>query len=269
MPRTLLLTGATDGIGLEAAKRLATGGHHLLVHGRSEDKLEALRSVLEARATGASIETYRADLSRFDDVDALASAIAERHDRLDVLINNAGIFKTATPGTESGLDVRFMVNTVAPYLLTRKLLPLMPASGRVINLSSAAQASVDLSALRGETQLGDSAAYAQSKLAITMWSAELARQLGAGGPAIIAVNPASLLGSKMVKEAYGVAGGDLGVGADILVRAALTDEFAGASGRYYDNDRQQFSSPHADALDAAKNDRLVTAIESLIASHTG
>ena len=91
------------------------------------------------------------------------------------------------------------MNTIAPFLLTRRLLPLLGASGRVINLSSAAQAAVNLRALVGEVQLSDNAAYAQSKLALTMWSRALALSLGRSGPSVVAVNPGSMLGTKMVK----------------------------------------------------------------------
>jgi NAD(P)-dependent dehydrogenase (short-subunit alcohol dehydrogenase family) len=124
---------------------------------------------------------------------------------------------------------------------------------------------VNLGALNGKTQLDDNQAYAQSKLAITMWSFHLAHSLKSNGPAIVAVNPASFLGSKMVKEAYGVQGNDLQIGADILVRAALSDEFGQASGQYFDNDKGQFASPHPDALDANKNSQLVNAIEDVLA----
>ncbi len=84
-------------------------------------------------------------------------------------------------------------------------------------------------------QLDDMGAYAQSKLAITMWSRIMAEKLK-DGPMIVAVNPGSLLASKMVKEGFGVAGNDLSIGADILTRATLSDEFANASGKYFDND---------------------------------
>ncbi|MEM9563208.1 MAG: SDR family NAD(P)-dependent oxidoreductase [Actinomycetota bacterium] len=267
--KTILLTGASDGIGLETAMRLAALGHQLLLHGRNEAKLDAAVERVRSATPDATIETHLADLSNLVEVDALAASVAERHDRLDVLINNAGIFKTSAPLTADGLDVRFVVNTIAPYRLTTQLLPIVPASGRIVNLSSAAQAPVDRAAMVGETRLADMDAYAQSKLAITMWSRHLAEQLGADGPAVIAVNPGSLLATKMVKEGFGVAGSDIGIGADILVRAALSDEFAAATGRYWDNDSGRFAPPHPDGLDPARTGVVVDDVARLAASLAG
>ncbi|MBF0589445.1 MAG: SDR family NAD(P)-dependent oxidoreductase [Magnetococcales bacterium] len=264
MTKTILITGSTDGIGLETAKALASSGHTLLIHGRNKAKLAETQRLLSSISEAGTIESYQADLSHMPNVEALARAIAEKQASLDILINNAGVFKTANPRTDDGFDLRFMVNTVAPYLLTKQLLPLMPSDGRIINLSSAAQSTVDPDALTGKVRLDDSQAYAQSKLAITMWSFHLAQSLGDNGPAIIAVNPASFLGSKMVKEAYGVAGNDLRVGADILIKAALSDAFSNASGRYFDNDQHRFAEPHHDALDARKNNHLVQTIEAML-----
>lgn len=263
MQKTILITGATDGIGLEAAKLLAASGHHLLLHGRNQAKLA--KAVDAVQGGEGRVEEYVADFSRIAEVESLADAVLEHQDSLDVLINNAGVFRTENPITEDGLDVRFAVNTIAPFFLTRRLLPLLGASSRVINLSSAAQASVDLRALAGEVQLSDNAAYAQSKLALTMWSRALALSLAKSGPSVVAVNPGSMLGTKMVKDAYGVAGGDVGIGADILYRAALSDEFATASGKYFDNDAGRFARPHADALDASKSADVVHAIEAILA----
>lgn len=265
MRKTILVTGSTDGIGLETARMLAALGHHVLLHGRDPAKLAAARKELSAVPGAGPVESRLADLSRMEEVVALARAVAERHDRLDVLVNNAGVFRTARPVTNDGLDVRFAVNTIAPWLLTRLLLPLLATDGRVINLSSAAQASVDPDALAGRVRPGEMEAYAQSKLALTMWSRALALALDARGPAVIAVNPGSLLGSKMVKEGFGVAGGDIRIGAAILVRAALSDEFAEASGRYFDNDSGRFAQPHPDARDTRKCEEIVRAIEAVLA----
>ena len=148
-------------------------------------------------------------------------------------------------------------------------MPLIGAFGRVINLSSAAQSPVDPEALAGRVRLSDDfTAYAQSKLALTMWSRSLALSLNGDGPAIIAVNPGSMLGTKMVKEGFGVAGGDIRVGAEILVRAALADEFEAASGLYFDNDKDRFASPHPDALDPQISLKIVRVIEAILVTTT-
>ncbi|WP_069301752.1 SDR family NAD(P)-dependent oxidoreductase [Neptunicoccus sediminis] len=257
MTKTILITGATDGIGLLTAKTLAADSHTVLLHGRSDDKLASA-----ARDLGGSPETYRADLSRLEEVDALVTSIRSRHDRLDVLLNNAGVLKTAETRTVDGLDVRFMVNTLAPCVLTRGLLPIIPKDGRVISLSSAAQAPVDVGALRGTVALDYSAAYAQSKLALTIWSQELAAE-HPEGPVFVAVNPGSLLASKMVRDSYGIAGNDLQIGADILRRAAVSDEFATASGQYFDNDNGRFARPHKAAAEREHVTQVMAAIREL------
>ncbi len=266
MQKTLLITGATDGIGFETAKMLVSMNHNVLLHGRNRSKLENVVKVLSGLGGSGRLESYQADLSRMEDVEDLARAVAEQNEKLDILINNAGIFVAPERITNAGLDVRFAVNTIAPYLLTRKLLPLMNSSSRVINLSSAAQSSVDPEALIGNRMLtSDGAAYAQSKLGLTMWSRDLALSLGDDGPAIIAVNPKSMLGSKMVKHAYGVNGSDLRIGAEILCRAALSDEFTAASGKYFDNDIGMFTRPHPDAIDPRKCNTIVELIEVVLA----
>ena len=257
MKKTILITGATDGIGLLTARKLATDGHRVLVHGRSAAKLEKA-----AAEVGGAVETFSADLSDLSAVKKLAQDIRSKHETLDVLINNAGVLKTPTPVLPNGQDIRFVVNTHAPYLLTQLLLPIMPADGRVVNLSSAAQAPVNLGAMRGEITLGDMEAYSQSKLAITIWTREWAKEL-ANGPVMVAVNPGSLLASKMVKEGFGIAGNDLSIGADILIDAALGDRFANASGKYFDNDSGAFADPHSAALNSAHAEAVMTAVKAL------
>ncbi len=257
MNQTILLTGATDGIGLETAKMLAKEGHTLLLHGRNSAKLEAAKQAVKAVNPEVNITLLQADFTDFSQVKSMADQV----DTLDVLINNAGVFVVNPQDTlAEGMDVRFAVNTVAPYLLTKKLLPKMNGKGRVINLSSAAQMPVDFTALEQGRVLDHSEAYAQSKLAIILWGQALAKAQSA---AVIAVNPKSFLGSKMVKTAYGRQGYDLKIGADILVRAALSPEFENKSGAYYDNDYGLFAKAHPAAYDEANQARLLQFMDQL------
>ncbi len=265
MKKTILITGSTDGIGKATAEALIDQGHRVLIHGRNQNKLNTVKAELNKRNASTDVESYAADLSDFAAVEQLASAVLNKHQRIDVLINNAGVFKVPNKTADNGIDIRFVVNTIAPYLLTLKLLKCLGTSGRVINLSSAAQAPVNIAALGEANHLSDDQAYAQSKLALTMWSRHLANKLNKQGPVIIAVNPASFLGSNMVKEAYGTQGKDLKIGVDILVRASISDDFASASGLYFDNDKGAFSDPHPDALNAIKNKTVTEKIEEILA----
>ena len=269
MSKTILITGSTDGIGLEAAKKLAEQGHRVLLHGRNPEKLQ---KVADELSSIGEVESYIADLTDMDAVRSLAKQVSDKHKTLDVLMNNAGILKSPNSRTKYGIDIRFVVNSFAPYLLTTLLLPLLKKAdqgkeetSRVINLSSAAQAPVNPDDMQGKgDDLSTMVAYSQSKLALTMWSFDLADSLGGDGPAIVALNPGSLIDTKMVQEGFGHAAKDITVGTDILVRAALSDEFARGNGKYFDNDSNQFADPHPDCLNPAKRSATVQLMESIV-----
>ena len=133
----------------------------------------------------------------------MAAEVKNQLMSLDVLINNAGVFYSQVPLNKQGYDLRYVVNYLAPFVLTEELIPLLEkgTDPRVINLSSAAQSSVSFDVLAGKANTPINAAYAQSKLALTMWSFHLATQVK--DVTVIAVNPGSLLNTKMAKEAYG------------------------------------------------------------------
>ena len=113
MQKTILVTGSTDGIGLETARMLVALGHNVLLHGRNPSKLEEAEKTLSGLPDGGQVESYLADLSRMANAEALAKAVAEKHAKLDVLINNAGVYSAPDLITQEGLDVRFAVNTIA------------------------------------------------------------------------------------------------------------------------------------------------------------
>lgn len=242
---------------------LAKHGVRVLLHGRNLDKVKQARAnIFEATGIDCS-EGYAADLSQLKQVQALAETVKKAHPHLDGLINNAGVYKLAQPLTDSGVDARLIVNMVAPYLLTRELMPCFGAASRVVNVTSAAQSPVSMDVLHARETLPADEAYAQSKLGLLMWTKAMAARTHSG-LVMVAVNPKSFLGTSMVREAYGIVGSDVSVGASILMRAALSPEFMEANGQYYDNDRKRFAQPHPDALNASKCDALVAAMNQLI-----
>ena len=283
MTKTILITGSTDGIGKLAALNLAKAGHQVYLHGRNSDKLASVIAEVKAVATGAAVDNIDGFVADFSDLNAvrkMAAEVSDKLPKLDVLINNAGIYTTASPTTKDGLDVRFVVNYLAPYELTNALLPLLKKSNkaRIVNLSSAAQAPISYKAFAGQDRLADKDAYAQSKLALTMWSMDLADTVAEDDINVIAVNPGSLLNTKMVDEAYGEYWSSADKGANILTELAASDEFANDTGKYFDNDikdglhgdaRGAFGQPHADALNkqaiAELEQQTQTVLQSLYA----
>ncbi|GAA6150818.1 SDR family NAD(P)-dependent oxidoreductase [Pseudoteredinibacter isoporae] len=264
MSKKILITGATDGIGLEAAKMFAALGHQILLHGRNPEKIAAAEKILAELSNDGSVYSYQADLSCPQEAKHLVERIKKDHQTLDVLINNAGVLKTPVTVTLEGLDIRLVVNTITPYYLTLELLPLMGHSGRVINLSSAAQAKVDTQAVLGKTRVDDMTAYAQSKLAIRLWTRYLARTLNKASPKLLALNPGSLLASKMVKEGFGVKGNDIGIGAKAILRMALEEDAEHHNGDYFDNDMGEFAALPMEHTSANTSSELMDAIEEVL-----
>lgn len=250
--KTILLTGGTDGIGLETCKLFAEkGDYRLLVHGRNAEKLQNAKIEILKINPKANVDLIEADFSVLEDVKKMSNYVKENFKEIDVLINNAGIFfleDGVEAITEDNIDVRFSVNTIAPYILTNNLLPILTDEARIINISSAAQAPVSVGDFKSTVSLSPTEAYSKSKLALIMWTMEMSEDTR-HNKIFLSVNPGSFLGSKMVKLAYGKVGHDLKIGADILYRTAVTDEFANANGEYYDNDIRAFAKPHPFALE--------------------
>ena len=265
MRKVVLITGASGGIGFETARMMAAAGHHVLLQGRSPERLDAAVRMLSITCSKARVDRYAADLSSMGEVIDLARTVADEHAALDVIVNGAGVHYALDEITEDGLDIRFAINAIAPWLLTRGLLSRLGSSGRVINVSTSRQRSVDLEALTGNVRLADGMAYAQSHLALTMWSRALGRSLGDAGPSIIVVDPGSTA-VRTVIEGDAARESDLRAGARVIVRAALESEYAGASSGVFDAGSNTFLAPHPDVADLRKSSAVLCAMESVICS---
>ena len=191
--RTVLVTGASAGIGLATAAQLAAMGARVLLASRNRERGEAARASIAERVPGASTELLVADLASQEGVRSLAAQTLAASDRLDVLINNAGVFTRAFQATPDGLETQFAVNHLAPFLLTNLLRERLAKSApaRVITVSSEAhkRGRIDFDDLQKKERYNGLKAYAQSKLANLLFNRELARRLGGTGVTSNALHP--------------------------------------------------------------------------------
>lgn len=268
--QTVLVTGATDGLGKALARDLASSGATVLLHGRSHARLERTLNEIREATGNDRARFYLADFSSLDDVRRLAHEIERDHDRLDVLLNNAGIGggKRAGRREESadGHELRFAVNYLAPFLLTNVLLPLLrrAAPARIVNVASVGQAPIDFDDLMLERGYDGFRAYSQSKLALIMFTLELAKRLRAEGAGVTAnaVHPASLMNTKMVFESFGYTLSTIEDGVEATLRLAISPELDGVSGRYFDRLRE--ARAHEQAYADEARERLWRVSEELV-----
>jgi NAD(P)-dependent dehydrogenase (short-subunit alcohol dehydrogenase family) len=252
--KTILITGATDGLGRAMAERLAPSGARLLVHGRDEERGVAIVEQLRASSQNERIDWLCADLASLEHVRALAREIGDRYERLDVLINNAGI-GTVLPGggrrveSEDGFELRFAVNYLACYLLTRLLLDRIRSSApaRIVSVSSAGQAPIDFDDVMLERHYEPVQAYCQSKLAQVMLTFDLAEELEGQGVTATCLHPGTFMPTKMVHAAGVTPVSSLEEGVEATLRLAVDEELEGVTGAYYNGLHR--ASPHPQATE--------------------
>lgn len=269
--KTIVVTGSTDGIGRQTALELLRLGHRVVVHGRSREKAERVAADLVKETKSTSIAAVHGDLSRVSEVRALAEAIGKEA-RLDVLVNNAGIFANERVINEDGHELTVAVNHVAPFLLTSLLLGKLRASGnaRVINVASVAHN-------RGEVDTGDMTfsrgfsgygAYASTKLMNVLFTYELARLLNADAKdstnanvSVFALHP-GVIGTKLLREGFGIGGASLSEGAKTSIMAATDPALEGKTGLYLSDGKIAQSSTRSRDPVLAK--RLYEVTQSLV-----
>jgi NAD(P)-dependent dehydrogenase (short-subunit alcohol dehydrogenase family) len=249
--RTILITGATDGLGRALAARAHAEGWDVVAHGRSPERLEQLAAELDG------VRTLCADLASLTAVAALGDAAAAAVARLDALVNNAGVGFTGPDGGDGrvesadGHELRFAVNYLAGFALTRRLLPLLRASApaRIVNVASAGQMPIDFGDVMLERGYDGTRAYCQSKLAQIMFTIDLADELDPAEVTANALHPATYMPTKMVRDAGVSPVSSLEQGLEATWRLIADPALDGVSGRYFNGTRE--SRPEAQALDPA------------------
>lgn len=259
--KTVFITGSTDGLGKVVALRLARRGASVLLHGRNPQKGDAVLSEIGRSTDDKDIEYYNADLSSLKEVRSMATEVLSRHDRLDLLINNAGLGgghkgNSKREISRDGYELRFAVNYLSHFLLTYSLLPIIKAAApsRIINVSSVGQHPIDFDDVMLLKGYDSFRAYRQSKLAQIMFTIDLAEELKGTGVIVNCLHPATLMNTNMVYEFFGSTMSSVEDGADALEFLATSEKTANITGGYFDQKRQ--AKANAQAYDSAARRRL-------------
>ncbi len=247
--KRIFITGATDGIGKQTALELAKTGAEVILHGRNTARgRESIEEIIE-QSGNRKITYENADLASLAQVNKLAARLKEKYDSLDVLINNAGVFKRGQTFTKDEVETTFGVNHLAHFSLTVQLLPLMLQSkqGRVVTVSSIAHSNSpkipfdDLSEINSYI---DYSAYSLSKMANILFSIELAERLKDTTVTSNSLHP-GVITTKLLHEGFGISGSSVEEGCKTSVFLAIDESLSDVSGNYFINSKASDPSPLA------------------------
>lgn len=249
--RKALITGATDGLGKHVTRDLAGEGMNILLHGRNREKGEQVLHEIRKATGNDQLAYYNADFASLDEVRKMGEKVRQDHDRLDLLISNAGI-GFGESGSErevsrDGYELRFQVNYLAGFLLTIQLLPLLreASPARVVNVASGAQEVLDFDNLMLEDGYSGQRAYGQSKLAQIMFTFELAERIDPTEITVNALHPATFMDTNMVRKAGIDPINEVEKGADAVEYLATSTELNHVSGKYFNGKRETRASRQA------------------------
>jgi NAD(P)-dependent dehydrogenase (short-subunit alcohol dehydrogenase family) len=266
--KNILVTGSTDGIGKQTALGLARMGAKVLLHGRDRGRVLKVRDEIAQKTDNDQLDFFIAELSSQKQVLNLAAEVADKHEHLHVLINNAGTYSTERIITEDGLEMTFSVNYLAPFLLTLQLLELLKKSSpsRIVNVASIAHwnANVDWNNMQGEQYFDGFQAYALSKLGIILFTYELAKRLKGSGVTVNCLHP-GVVRTKLLRAGFGATQGiKPEEGARTSIYLASSPDLENVSGKYFESGRRVRSSPLS--YDSALQEKFWKMSEKLVAS---
>ncbi len=253
--KTVLITGATDGIGRKTAELISSKGHRVLVHGRNPEKVQQLVNQINEHSQNKNNGGFVADFENFDSISSMTDELKKSGLIPNVLVNNAAVFEHEHVVLKGGAEKTFMVNYLAPYYLTRLLLPEMIQlkSPRIVNVSSMAQTgTVDFNNLMGLKKYDGYEAYALSKLANVLFTYKLHRLYAEKDLLTFCLHP-GVINTKLLRAGWGMGGASEEVGARRLVFAAFSAD-RNLAGNYLVNDQPSRSA--AISYDKRIQDRL-------------
>ena len=256
--RIVLITGATNGIGKEVAFELLAKGHHVILHGRSPKKVEKVVSEALDRVPDAKIDTILADFSSLDAIRGMAEELKARFTRLDVLINNAGVYCNKRCYSADGFELAFAVNYLASFALTFQLIPLLAnsPSARIINMSSVGHRYVWINPLDIQSQhfFWGWVNYCRSKLLLIPFTYRLAEFLEGSNITVNALHPGVIVGTEVTNTAFIKWGLPLGIGAGTVINLVTNPDLEGMNGMYIE--RYKISTPSLMANDKRLKSKL-------------
>ena len=258
--QVILITGATDGLGKQAALELAKKGATVLLHGRNSKKTKQTFEEIRSATGNDKLKYYLADFAALEEVRHLAQSIKDKHDRLDILINNAGMGAGERNNakrelSQDGYELRFAVNYLAPFLLTHLILPLIQSStpAKIINVASVGQSAIDFDDVMLEKNYDGIRAYSQSKLALVMFTFDLAKKLKQD-ITVNCLHPASLMNTKMVLETFGSSMSTIEEGTDALLYLVESPDLDEVTGEFFNG--KQIAQADAQAYDEKARQQL-------------
>ena len=263
--QTILITGATDGLGRAVAHELAARGATLLLHGRSEDRGRQTVAEIRAQAPNATLTYYRADFDSLSEIRGLAERILAEHDRLDVVLNNAALgIDSVRRVSRDGLEATFQVDYLAPYMLSYLLEPLLitSAPSRIVNVASAGQAPIGFEDVMLERSYDGVQAYCQAKLAEIMLTLDQAAALSGAGVTVNCVHPALNMPTKIVTHMF-TPDSEIADGVRSVFRLVTDPALDRVTGRYFDQTQE------ARALDQAYDERARARVREIAERLTG
>lgn len=237
--KKILITGSTDGIGKQTALELAQMKAKVIIHGQNEQRAKKVVTELADRTNNSEMDYVVADLSSFEEIRKMSEDLHNRYDKLDVLINNAGVYKNEKVQSKDGFELTFAINHLSCFLLTGLLLDLIKNSSysRIVNVASQAHASqLDFDNLQGEKHYDGYDAYSRSKLCNIMFTYKLACILEGSGITTNVLHP-GVISTKLLHAGWGSGGSDITLGSKTSIYLASSEEVAFESGKYFSNQR--------------------------------